>query len=51
MNEKKPKRIDVELHCKAAGSLNDDIEKELAAEDRAMEELLEEEELLDEPQD
>jgi hypothetical protein len=42
MNDKKPQRIDVELHCKASGSLNEEIEKELAAEDESLEELLDE---------
>jgi hypothetical protein len=51
MNEKKSQSIDVELHCKATGSLNKEVEKELAAEDESLEDLLGAGETIDEPQD
>ena len=42
MNDKKAKTVDCELHCKASGALNEEVEKELAAEDKPLEELLDE---------
>jgi hypothetical protein len=45
MNDKKPQTVGCQLHIKASGSLKEEVEKELAAEDEPLEELL------DEPQD